>query len=286
MALLVSVSLTAKAESLDTVELDIPYVPNGDHKQQLDLYTPGENNFPTILFVHGGSLTTGDRKESPYPQMCKTFQELGIGCAAMSYRLAPEFKWPAQPDDVVAAFAWLKHNISARGGDSSRVFLFGHSSGCLLVSIVATDSKYLEKIGLSQKDVAGVISLGCRLNDVVEITATPPLAYETSWVPPDRIADYMKSETAYVDIQQRKDVVPASHVDANLPLTLVLMGEEERFFPPVLRDAAEFVGRALTAGAKADISILDNRRHMTAIEMMVTPEDPTVVTVANFVRER
>ncbi len=265
-------------------ELDVPFVEGGGSDQQLDLYVPSARGFPTILFVHGGSLTSGDRKDAPYAQMCQTFQAAGVACAATNYRLAPSHKWPAQPHDVVAAFRWLKENIGTRGGDPERIFLFGHSSGCLLVAVVATDTHYLEEQGLRPEDIAGVLPMGCRLNDRVEVTATPPPWYEASWVPPDRVAAYMAGEAAFVSLEQRNAAVPTMHVTGRLPPTLVLIAEGERFFPPVLRDGAEFVGRALAAGADADLAILANRRHMTAIQLMVGAEDPGLVTVVAFVR--
>lgn len=268
-----------------SIEIDIPYVPNGGHKQQLDLYTPDTTGFPTILFAHEGSLTSGDRKDEPYAQMCRTFVELGISCAAISYRLAPDHKWPAQPRDVAAAFSWLKQNIAGRGGDPERIFLFGHSSGCMLVAVVATDARYVDEHGLEPRDIAGVIPMGCRLNNRIEITETQPSSYETIGVPPDRVDEYMERETRFLSIEQQNDAVPASHVNENLPPTLILIAEKERFFPPILRDAAEFVGRALSAGAAdVEIAILDDRRHMTAIRRMITKDDPTVMKVVAFVR--
>ena len=104
----------AQRQQGKSVQLDIPSVAGGKHEQQLDLYTPSNADFPTILFVHEGGLTSGDRKDEPYAKMCATFQVIGIGCAATNYRLAPEHKWPAEPNDVAAAFAWLKHSIGAR----------------------------------------------------------------------------------------------------------------------------------------------------------------------------
>ena len=266
------------------VELDIPFAAGGGHDQQLDLYTPASDDFPTILFVHEGSLMSGDRKDEPYAKMCQTFQSLGFGCAATNYRLAPDHKWPAQPDDVAAAFGWLKRNIGSRGGDPKRIFLFGHSSGAYLAAMVAADPRYLVAHGLQQRDIAGVVAMGCRLNDVVEVRPTPPITYESSWVPPNRVGDYMREEVAFVSLEQRNDAVPADHVTAQLPPTLVLIADDERFFPPILRDAAEFVGRAQAAGAKADLAILADRTHTTAIQMMVTPTDPTVMQVAAFIR--
>jgi len=277
-------ALMAQSPREREVELDIPFVEGGGHEQQLDLFTPVGAHFPTILFVHGGSLTSGDRKDEPHARMCQTFQGLGIACAATNYRLAPSHKWPAQPNDVVAAFRWLKENIGARGGDPGRIFLFGHSSGCLIVALVATDARYLEEGGLSPEDIAGIIPMGCRLNDHVEIADRPPSPYETSWVSADRVDDYMNGEVAFVSLEQRNAAVPAAHVSERLPPTLVVIAEAERFFPPILRDAAEFVGRALVHGADADLAILDNRRHTTAIEMMVTVDDAAVVKVVAFVR--
>lgn len=246
LAIVVSVdATTAQSRQGKSVELDIPFVAGRGHDQQLDLYIPVNADFPTILFVHKGSLTSGDRKDEPYARMCQTFQALGFGCAAANYRLAPRHKWPAQPNDVVAAFGWLKQNIRSRGGDPKRIFLFGHSSGCHLVTIVAADARYLTAQGWRPHDIAGIVAMGCRLNDFVEVRATPPTNYESSWV---------------------------------------LIAEAERFFPPVLRDAAEFVGRAQAAGAKVDLAILADRKHMTAIQMMVTPTDPAVLHVSAFVR--
>jgi acetyl esterase/lipase len=170
------------------------------------------------------------------------------------------------------------------GGDPKRIFLFGHSSGCHLVTIVAADARYLAAQGWRPHDIAGVVAMGCRLNDFVEVRATPPTNYESSWVPPNRVDDFMKEEVAFTSLQQRNDAVPATHVTAQLPPTLILIAEAERFFPPVLRDAAEFVGRAQAAGAKVDLAILADRKHMTAIQMMVTPTDPAVLHVSAFVR--
>lgn len=287
MALVASTAgseLRAQVPQRGGVELDIPYVEDGGHDQSLDLYTPASSGFPTLLFVHEGSLTSGDRKDEPYARMCRAFQAAGIACAAISYRLAPAHKWPAQPEDVVSAFRWLNGNIGARGGDAQRIFLFGHSSGCHLVSIVAADAHYMEEAGLAPEDIAGVIAMGCRLNNRLEVANAAPPDYEMYWVPPDRIDEYMETEVAFVSLEQRNAAVPAVHVSDRLPPTLVLIAEGERFFPPVLRDGAEFVGRALAAGADADIAILPNRRHMTAIQMMVTVDDPAVVKVTDFVR--
>ena len=89
-ALMAALMLPFPLYAAATQKLDIPYVPAGGHKQQLDLYVPEGQGFPTVLFVHGGSLTQGDRKDAPYPGIGQAFQQAGVACAVMSYRLAPE----------------------------------------------------------------------------------------------------------------------------------------------------------------------------------------------------
>ncbi|PYQ15072.1 MAG: hypothetical protein DMH00_00035 [Acidobacteria bacterium] len=157
LVLLVSTGAGAKSSAAASarVESDLPYVPGGGPKQQLDLYLPASRNFPSLLFVHGGSLSAGDRKEDPYLHVCEPIREAGIGCASISYRLFPLVGWPAPVQDVASAFAWLKQNIRSRGGDPERLFLAGHSSGCMLVALVGADPKYLETHGLMPRDVAG-----------------------------------------------------------------------------------------------------------------------------------
>lgn len=271
------------------VKENISYVPHGEYKQQLDLYLPTElKEFPTVLFVHEGSLTSGDRKDEPYAELGKSLNMLGIACAVISYRLAPAHKWPSQPNDVASAFSWLKKNINRYGGDQEKLFLFGHSSGCLLVSLIGSDSTYLKNHNYALKDIAGIISMGCRLNDEIIITETKPEWYEMYAVKPADTARFNQSEyfDIYNSLSEKNNAVPTKHVSSDLPPMLILIGEHERFYPPILRDAAEFVGRALDAEAdKVDIKILEDRTHMSAIQRMTNTTDPTIQLIKEFIFE-
>src|SRR5206468_10885899 len=99
----------------------------GGDQQQLDLYLPDRKNFTTVVFTYGGGWHTGSRKS--VTPIGEKLQSLGYGCALLSHRLSPPDKFPAQIEDVAAAFAWVRKNIEARGGDPGRVVLMGHSSG-------------------------------------------------------------------------------------------------------------------------------------------------------------
>ena len=279
---------TSNYAQAQNIYLDIPYTNSKEYKQQLDLYVPKSSDYATILFVHGGSLISGDRKDEPFAKMAAVFQEQGIATALVSYRLAPEYKWPAQPNDVVAAFDWLKKKLPAYGGNKNKIYLFGHSSGCLLVSLVGTDKSYLADKGYELEDIAGMIPMGCRLQDEILITHEKPENYETYYVPPEHVNKFHQTDMAdvYTSLDQKNDAVPVKHITAELPRTLILIAENERFYPPILRDASEFVGRALELNADADLEIVEGRTHMTAINNMTSADDKVVQRVMRFIREK
>lgn len=109
--------------------------PNGS--LPLRIYTPpGTGPFPLMVFFHGSgfvvcSLDTHD-------PMCRNLCA-GAGCVVVSvdYRLAPEHKFPAAPDDALAATRWAVANAGALNADSSRVVVAGDSAGGNLAAVVA-----------------------------------------------------------------------------------------------------------------------------------------------------
>jgi triacylglycerol lipase len=58
----------------------------------------------------------------------------GFVGANITYRLAPQFPWPAGAEDVASAIKWVSDEIPERGGDPSRIFLMGPSAGAMHVA--------------------------------------------------------------------------------------------------------------------------------------------------------
>jgi acetyl esterase len=101
------------------------------------LYTPhGKGPFPLLVFFHGSgfvlcSLDTHDG-------MCRNLAA-GIGCivASVDYRLAPEHKFPAGPNDCLAATRWLATHAVELGADPSRIMVAGDSAGGNMAAVTA-----------------------------------------------------------------------------------------------------------------------------------------------------
>ena len=68
-------------------------------------------------------------------------------------------------EDVAQAFAWTYRHIAEYGGDLGQIVLMGHSAGGSLVSMLATDRRYLAAQGLSPDVVRGVIGVSAGLYD-------------------------------------------------------------------------------------------------------------------------
>lgn len=118
----------------------------------LDIYYP-ENikNFPTIVWLHGGGLTFGNK------YIPKELKEKGVAIVAVNYRLYPKIKAPIYIEDAAAAVAWTFKNIEKYGGDADLVFVSGHSAGGYLASMVGMDKRWLKKHEIDANDIAGLI---------------------------------------------------------------------------------------------------------------------------------
>lgn len=95
----------------------------GDNIKQYYRVFEGEENKPTILFIHGGGWWHG----SPKTSSCigKYFNDLGYTVVIPAYRLVPLYKYPTQINDVFQA---LKDYISKRKNVND-IFVMGFSAG-------------------------------------------------------------------------------------------------------------------------------------------------------------
>lgn len=70
---------------------------------------------------------------------------------------------PQHAQDVAAAISWALANAGDYGGDSSRVFLAGHSAGAHLVTLLTLDRSYLRDCGVADAQfdasIQGVIGV-------------------------------------------------------------------------------------------------------------------------------
>lgn len=118
----------------------------------LDIYYPlNIKNFSTIVWFHGGGLTSGE-KEIP-----AALKDKGLCIVGVNYRLYPKVKCPLYIQDAAASVAWVFKNIKNYGGDSSLIFISGHSAGGYLASMIGLDKKWLANFDIDANSIAGLI---------------------------------------------------------------------------------------------------------------------------------
>jgi acetyl esterase len=89
-----------------------------------------------MLWIHGGGHVVGSI--DCYDAVCRSLaQKSGHVVAALGYRLAPEHKFPAAVDDVMAGLAWLRGKASEFGIDARRLMVGGDSAGGNLAAVSA-----------------------------------------------------------------------------------------------------------------------------------------------------
>jgi acetyl esterase/lipase len=153
----------------------------------LDVYYPKDiKNYATIVWFHGGGLTAG---EKAIPEALK---DKGVGVVAVNYRLYPKVKAPTYIDSL--------------GGDSSLVFISGHSAGGYLASMVGLDKSWLAKYGSNANKIAGLIPFSG--HTITHFTV--------------RKKRGISGTQPIVD-----ELAPLYHVRANAPPLLLITGDRE-----------------------------------------------------------
>lgn len=110
-----------------------------DVSVQVRIYWPNaakrNDKLPCLLMFHGGGFVLGDL--NTYENSARHYCNMaGIVVLNVSYRLAPEHKFPIAVEDSYAALKWVSDNADELGVDPNRIALTGASSGGMLVIVL------------------------------------------------------------------------------------------------------------------------------------------------------
>lgn len=95
---------------------------------------PGEA-LPALVYAHGGGWVFGNLDS--HDVLCAQLAlQAGIAVVAIDYRLAPDARFPAAFDDVVAGLQWVAANGPSVGIDPARLAIGGDSAGGNLAAAV------------------------------------------------------------------------------------------------------------------------------------------------------
>ncbi|WBO24643.1 alpha/beta hydrolase [Sphingomonas abietis] len=113
-------------------------MPGPDGPIGLRLYDRRESREPgpVVVFFHGGGWVVGDL--DGYDSACAAIARgLDLPVVSVDYRLAPEHRWPAAPDDCEAAARWIAAAPAELGLTPTGLVLAGDSAGGNLTIVTA-----------------------------------------------------------------------------------------------------------------------------------------------------
>ena len=101
------------------------------------VFTPdGKGPFPVIVYYHGGGFVIADT--ITYEASVRALaQGANAIVVSVDYHQAPEYKFPAAPNDAFAAYKWVLEHAKDFNGDSARVAVAGESAGGNLAAVVS-----------------------------------------------------------------------------------------------------------------------------------------------------
>ena len=126
-----------------------------------------------IVWIHGGGWDSGS--PSGFEYVGQSFALEGYHCVSLGYRLAPRNKYPAQIEDVCAAYNEAITYLEKQGVDCSKVIVTGPSAGAHLSAILCYSKKYQEKCVVNINRIVGFIgvagpySFKAKMNNTVRI---------------------------------------------------------------------------------------------------------------------
>ncbi|MCI0519229.1 MAG: alpha/beta hydrolase [Chloroflexi bacterium] len=262
------------------------------------IYQPTEGGAPlqerpVVFFVHGGGWTDGYAAwygETLTPALTTEF---GWVVVNVDYRLtsakvyladencsdrticneilATKAAWhPDNIADVAEAFAWTVSHISEYGGDRRNIFLFGHSAGGHLVSLLATHSDYAHL----RPHMRGVISLSgaYRLKSLDPVFALSiNQTFHGGFV----------GNSAELD-----EASPYTYVAPGEPLPPFLVLQAESDMPSLPEQADAFVSLLQANGFAVEATTLAGEDHVSEMEHVADSSAAVTQQAAAFIQGR
>lgn len=252
---------------------NIAYTSSGNARQQLDVYQPTDSALatklrPVVVFFYGGAWQEGSR--SDYLFVAEALTQRGYVVVVPDYRVYPEVQYPEFLHDGAAAVAWVTINAERYGGDRSRIFLMGHSSGAHIAAMLALDSTYLDAQKVPRTALKGLIGLAGPY-DFLPLTEPNVIALFASQ---PNLA--LTQPIHYV----------STTVAITTPPVLLLHGDVDRRVLP--KNSINLARELRTAGAKVDLELLPGLNHTDIIAKftrLLRGDGKLVDRVDQFIRD-
>jgi len=216
--------------------------------EQLDIYRAERPNAPVQVFIHGGAWRSGRASDYAFP--AEMFVQAG------AHYVVPDFAWVQDVGgnlltvarQVRAALTWVARNAASFGGDPSRIYISGHSSGGHQAGVLAaTDWRSL---GLPADVVKGYVLMS-GMYDLVPVS--------------------LSARASYVRFDERAldELSTMRHLERISAPVTVVYGTLET--PEFQRQSRDFAAALKDAGKPVELVVADGYNHFEVMETLAHP---------------
>ncbi len=219
-----------------------------------DLHYPeqGEGPYPLVIYVHGGSWQEGDRRGGAGVVFTDALLDAGYAFAAVNYRLAPEYTFPAMIEDVKCAVRFFRANADLLNLDPERFAALGGSAGGHLVSLLGlTSDQDLWELAGCYQGVSSRVAVVVDMFGPMDLRPIADPAYRDGWG--DVFGD------AVFDSDAMWNISPLKYVTKDAPPFLVMHGDDD---PTVFLHHSQNLAAALEeAGVPVELIVVSGGGH-------------------------
>ena len=192
---------------------DVIYLSKKDTlERKLNIFIPKKTSkelMPVLIFVHGGKWNSGNKNW--YGFIGRNFAKNGVITIIPSYTLSPNANYEQMTEEIAKVILWTKQNIQKYHGDSTKIFVTGHSAGAHLVALATMNPKYSIPVGT----VSGII-----LNDAAGLD----MKYYLENYPPTQENDYLTTWTN--SPTEWRNASPIYFLNQQTPPFLIYVGKK------------------------------------------------------------
>ena len=243
----------------------------------LRAYRPDKQDpaLPLIVFAHFGGGVIGDL------ETCEAFcsilaKTVRTAVLSVEYRLAPDHKFPAGLDDVLAAYRWGRDNAASLGTAPGKAVIGGDSMGGNFAAVIAHDLKRLnEPQPELQILVYPAVDVASETASMTTFGDSYPLSREVmTWF----MGHYMGADSDPSDI--RLSPIKAADLSGLAPAIVVTAG-----FDPLVDQGQAYAKALIAAGNVAVYRCYDSLAHgFTAFTGALPAADSACREIAALVR--
>lgn len=259
---------------LGSVQQGITYCTAGGVPLKMDLYLPAglAAPAPVLIYIHGGGWSRGDKSsgaEQEVPEMVARDYVL----AAVNYRLAPQYLFPAQIEDVKCAVRHLRASAAEYSIDPNQIGAWGVSAGGHLASLLG-----LSDASAGLEGNGGYADQSSRVQAVVDVCGPADLTQPFSPSSFQGIMIRLVFGTADPSSKALKLGSPVTYVSGDDPPFLIIHGQEDTVVPP--SQSAILFRRLTAAGVPGDLIMVANADHSFQSEgQAIDPSRPELTQI-------